>query len=206
MNPARRMTKDQRRIQLLENALAIVREEGTEALTLARLAERAGVTKPIAYEHFGTRAGLLIALFRDYDDQTTESVHVALQNGGESIEHIAAILSAAYVDSCLAMGPEMTAIYNALSANEETASFRQSWREFLVDEFRTAFSPFVKLLDEQSTGLYLGFVGAAETVSEAAAAGRYSRQEAVSILSRIMTATLTFEAAQPRKVTPKARG
>ena len=200
------MTKDQRRTQLLENALAIVREEGTEALTLARLAGRAGVTKPIAYEHFGTRAGLLIALFRDYDDQTTESVHVALQNGAESIEDIAEILSAAYVDSCLSMGPEMTAIYNALSANEETASFRQSWREFLVDEFRTAFSPFVKLPDEQATGLYLGFVGAAETVSEAAAAGRCSRQQAVSSLSRIMIGALKFDADKPRRVTRKPPG
>ncbi|MHC8285601.1 helix-turn-helix domain-containing protein [Pseudomonas sp. XS1P51] len=33
---------------------------GTDALTLATLAERAGVTKPVAYEHFRTRSGLLI--------------------------------------------------------------------------------------------------------------------------------------------------
>src|SRR5262245_12468652 len=78
---SKRLDKEARRRQLLDTALAIVREEGTQALTLGRLAERAGVTKPIAYEHFGTRSGLLIALFRDYDARTTEAVHVALRAG-----------------------------------------------------------------------------------------------------------------------------
>ena len=60
------MPKEQRRIQLLETASAIVRAGGTDALTLAHLAEQAGVTKPIAYEHFGTRAGLPIPPYPAY--------------------------------------------------------------------------------------------------------------------------------------------
>jgi AcrR family transcriptional regulator len=43
------MSKEERRRQLLDTASDIVRSEGTEALTLGHLAERAGVTKPIAY-------------------------------------------------------------------------------------------------------------------------------------------------------------
>jgi AcrR family transcriptional regulator len=53
--------------QLLDVAWQLVREEGTEALTLGRLAERAGVTKPVVYDHFVTRAGLLAALYEDFD-------------------------------------------------------------------------------------------------------------------------------------------
>lgn len=140
MAGSKRMAKDQRRQQLMQVALEIVRDEGTEALTLARLAERAGVTKPIAYEHFGTRAGLLIALFRDYDDKTTVAVRAALATGGKTLEDAASILSTAYVDTCLSMGPEVNAIFDALSANEETEEFRQSWREFLISEFRAAFA------------------------------------------------------------------
>jgi AcrR family transcriptional regulator len=71
------MAKDQPRVQFMQTAMAIVRNEGTEALTLAHLAERAGVTTTIAYEHFGTRAGPLVALFRDDDDKTTEAVRAA---------------------------------------------------------------------------------------------------------------------------------
>jgi AcrR family transcriptional regulator len=186
----KRMAKEQRRRQLVQTALAIVRDEGTEALTLARLAERAGVTKPIAYEHFGTRAGLLVALFRDYDDRTTEAVHAALEAGGTTLEAVASILSTAYVDACLSMGPEVSAIFDALSASDETEGFRESWREFLVAEFRQAFAPFVKLPHKQIDTLLLGILGAAATLSQVAAAGRISRAEAIAALSRIMIGAL----------------
>ena len=71
---SKRLPRDERRRQLLETAAAIVRAEGTDALTLARVAEQAGVTKPVAYEHFETRAGLLVALYRHFDARQTEAV------------------------------------------------------------------------------------------------------------------------------------
>jgi AcrR family transcriptional regulator len=190
LTPSKRMAKEQRRSQLLQTALVIVRDEGTEALTLARLAERAGVSKPIAYEHFGTRAGLLIALFRDYDDRTTEAVRAALNTGGKTLEEVASILSTAYMDTCLSMGPEVSAVYDALSASPETESFRQSWREFLVAEFYTAFAPFMTLSHQESKPILIGLLGAAEMLAEAAVAGRLSSTEAVTALSQIMVGVL----------------
>ena len=41
----KRLRKEDRRVQLLEVARGIVRQQGTEALTLGYLAERANVTK-----------------------------------------------------------------------------------------------------------------------------------------------------------------
>ena len=71
----RRMTREQRTRQLLDVAWALVRGEGTGALTLGRLAEAAGVTKPVAYDHFVTRNGLLAALYDDYDGRQTVVFH-----------------------------------------------------------------------------------------------------------------------------------
>lgn len=190
LSTSKRMSKSDRRKQLLQTALLVVREEGTQALTLARLAERAGVTKPIAYEHFGTRAGLLIALFRDHDDRTTQAVNSALIAGGKSLEDVASILGTTYIDSCLSMGPEISAIYNALSASEETSGFRQTWREFLVEEFRKAFAAFVKLPRNKFKTVLLGVVGAAEILAEAASAGRMSRNAAIAALGSIMIGAL----------------
>lgn len=65
----KRLRKEDRRVQLLEVARGIVRQQGTEALTLGYLAERANVTKPIPYDHFGDREGLLMALYRDFSDR-----------------------------------------------------------------------------------------------------------------------------------------
>ena len=42
----KRLRKEDRRVQLLEVARGIVRQQGTEALTLGYLAERGNVTKP----------------------------------------------------------------------------------------------------------------------------------------------------------------
>jgi AcrR family transcriptional regulator len=144
------------------------------------------VTKPISYEHFGTREGLLIALFRDYDDKTTQAVGAALGSGGKTLEEVASILSTAYIDTCIQMGPEVRAVYNSLSATPETEAFRQSWRDFLIDEFHKAFSPFINLTAKESKLLLIGLLGAAELLAEAAVVGRVSRKQAVNTLLHLM--------------------
>ena len=49
-SPRRRLSRDERQRQLLEVAWRLVREEGTEALTLGRLAEQAGVDATLLAE------------------------------------------------------------------------------------------------------------------------------------------------------------
>lgn len=85
-SPRRRLSRDERQRQLLEVAWRLVREEGTEALTLGRLAEQAGVTKPVVYDHFGTRAGLLAALYQDYDLRQTALMEAALEASEATLE------------------------------------------------------------------------------------------------------------------------
>ena len=186
----RRKPRDQRRNQLLETAAAIVRAEGTDALTLARLAEQAGVTKPIAYEHFGTRAGLLIALYRYFDARQAQAVETALAAQARTLEDVVEILSAAYVDCVLQAGPEFGAIAAALSASEEMDDFRQALREGYVDQYLAALAKFVPLPGPEGRAVLLGVIGAADILSQAAAAGRMSRAEAIAALSRIMLGAL----------------
>ncbi|MDP3854156.1 TetR/AcrR family transcriptional regulator [Phenylobacterium sp.] len=184
--PAKRMPREQRRTQLLETASAIVRAEGTDALTLAHLAERAGVTKPIAYEHFGTRAGLLIALYRHYDDLQAQATQAALASRARTLEDVVAILSAAYVDCVLTAGPEFGAIAAALSGAQEMEGFREALRDGYVDLYGQALSRFVDLPGPDGRAVLLGIIGAADALSYAAANGRMARAAAVGALSRIM--------------------
>ena len=53
-----RMTGQQRREQLVGVARAAFAERGFEATTVEEIAERAGVSKPVVYEHFGGKEGL----------------------------------------------------------------------------------------------------------------------------------------------------
>ncbi|WP_257461877.1 TetR/AcrR family transcriptional regulator [Archangium lipolyticum] len=191
---AKRMAKEARRRQLLETALEIVRSEGTEALTLSYLAERAGVTKPIAYEHFGSRSGLLIALYRDYDERQAQAMRAALEANGRTLEDVVGIVSAAYVDCLLTAGPEFGAIAAALSATEEMEDFLQSLRDSYIAELRKAFAPFTKLPRGEGQALLTGLLGASDSLSQAAASGRLSRAQAVSALSHIMLGALRSSA------------
>lgn len=184
------MPKEERRAQLLRTALAILRKEGAEALTLGYLAECAGVTKPIAYEHFGTRGGLLRALFHELDDPTTEALRRALAQGGKSLEEVVAILSHTYIIACQAGGPEYRALLDALEASDETAGFLREWRAFLAAEFRKGLAPFLKLPRRQLDAILLGLLGAAEMLSDAAATKRLSHAAAEATLRRIMLGAL----------------
>ena len=60
--PARRMSAAARRAQLLEATKAIVGSQGFHAVTIEAVARRAGVSRPVVYEHFGDLPGLLEAL------------------------------------------------------------------------------------------------------------------------------------------------
>ena len=56
--PRVRMTGTERREQLLDVGRALFAEKGFEAASTEEIAARAGVSKPVVYEHFGGKEGL----------------------------------------------------------------------------------------------------------------------------------------------------
>ncbi|HEX3780664.1 MAG TPA: TetR/AcrR family transcriptional regulator [Pseudonocardiaceae bacterium] len=52
------MTGTQRRAQLLDVARTVLAERGFEATSVEEIAHRAGVSKPVVYEHFGGKDGI----------------------------------------------------------------------------------------------------------------------------------------------------
>ena len=53
-----RMTGHQRRAQLVEVGRSLFAEKGFEAVTIEEIAAKAKVSKPVVYEHFGSKDGL----------------------------------------------------------------------------------------------------------------------------------------------------
>jgi AcrR family transcriptional regulator len=60
--PSRRLTADARRRQLFEVALTLFAEHGYSATTMDEIAEAAGVTKPLVYQHFESKRALYLEL------------------------------------------------------------------------------------------------------------------------------------------------
>lgn len=183
-----RLPKDQRRAQLLDTAAAIIRSEGTDALTLATLADRGGVTKPITYGHFRTRAGLLIALYQRYELRQAEAVRMALEVQARTLADAAGILAAAHVDCFLSSGSEFGAVAAALSGTEEMEGLRQALRQDYAAQYRRALTPFAGSPARLGQALFVGLLGAADALSQDAAAARLSRSQAVDALTRLIVA------------------
>jgi AcrR family transcriptional regulator len=59
--PRVRMPRPQREEQILRIAEEVFAERGFQATTMEDIAERVGVTKPLIYEYFGSKEGLLSA-------------------------------------------------------------------------------------------------------------------------------------------------
>ena len=84
------MTGRERREQLVGVGRAVFAEKGFDATTVEEIAERAGVTKPVVYEHFGGKEGLYaVAVDRAVNDLVGRIV-TALDGAGhvrQSVEH-----------------------------------------------------------------------------------------------------------------------
>lgn len=63
-SPARRMSKSQRRHQILDVAAERLVDHGIAAMSMERIAEWAGVSKALPYAHFDNVEALLVALYQ----------------------------------------------------------------------------------------------------------------------------------------------
>lgn len=186
----KRLRKEDRRVQLLEVARGIVRQQGTEALTLGYLAERANVTKPIPYDHFGDREGLLMALYQDYSDQQLKKFRETLKVDNKTLEKTVRFFSAAYIDCAISAGPETGPIAAALSGSRALQTFREACVADCADCLRMALSPYTTLKGVQGEAALTAIIGAADALSTAASNGVLARNVAENTLSGAMFGVL----------------
>jgi AcrR family transcriptional regulator len=73
-----RMTATERREQLVGVARSLFSERGFEASSVEEIAERAGVSKPVVYQHFGGKEGLYAVVVDREVTALTERITAAL--------------------------------------------------------------------------------------------------------------------------------
>lgn len=175
--PRRRLSREDRQRQLLDMAWQLIREEGTDALTLGYLAEKAGVTKPVVYDHFTTRAGLLAALYQDFDRRQTALMDAALANAEATLNGIATVIATAYVDCVLTQGNEIPGVIAALACTPELERIKREYEAIFLEKCRNVLSPFAEGAEIGQAGLR-AMLGAAEALSQAAATDEISAEQA----------------------------
>ncbi|MES2056884.1 MAG: TetR/AcrR family transcriptional regulator [Pseudomonadota bacterium] len=192
--PRRRMAREDRHRQLLDMAWQLVSNEGTEALTLGRLAEQSGVTKPVVYDHFGTRGGLLAALYREFDARQTALMDAALQASEPSLASKARVIASSYVECVLLQGREIPGVIAALASSPELERIKRDYQASFIGKCRTVLAPFAGTGAIASAGLW-AMLGAAEALSHAAATGEITAAQAEGELFETIVAMVARNAS-----------
>lgn len=188
--PGRRLSKADRRRQLLETALAVIRADGADRLTLGYLATRAGVSKPVVYDHFGTRSGLLIALYRWIDTERIEAFRKRMAAARPDRDQTVDRLADAYIGCAADLTGEFHVVGAALAGSPEKADVHAELLDQSVAMFVAVLQPFSGSSAEAATRRCIGLVGAGEALSAAVVRGKLSEQDAIAAFAQIIRGSL----------------
>ena len=86
--PAVRMPADQRRQQLFEVARERFAQQGFHATSMDEIAEAAGVTKPVLYQHFPSKRALYVELLEETGRQLLSALAEATAQAGSLRERV----------------------------------------------------------------------------------------------------------------------
>ncbi|PLR52805.1 TetR/AcrR family transcriptional regulator [Chimaeribacter arupi] len=183
---ARRLKKAERRKQLLNTALLIVQEENADQLTLGHLAVRAGVSKPVVYDHFPTRSALLIALYRWIDMERVRTFTEAMTTTRRDTQETIQMLASAYIHCAADKTDAFHAVGAALAGSEEKSAVFQALLENCVGMFVSVLTPHVTKSPRALLQCCIGLVGAGEALSAALARGQLNQDEAVASFASLI--------------------
>ncbi|MEM7329158.1 MAG: TetR/AcrR family transcriptional regulator [Pseudomonadota bacterium] len=192
-SPARsskRLSKPERRQQLLQSAQHILEHAGAEHLTLALVAAHAGVSKPIAYDHFSTRAGLLVALLDRANQYYESDADAKIKAAPKTVPAIAEIVADAYVSCSLQAGPAIAVLSAAIAADAETRAAGRGFQADHADQFQRAFAPVLKS-GAAPLLLFKSLVAAANAICDELMRKTVSKAEATHTLANLFITSLT---------------
>ena len=91
-----RLPRRERRVQLLDAALEVFVAQGYHAAAMDDIAERAGVSKPVLYQHFPGKLELYLALLDSACDAVIDHCRQALASTHDNKTRVAAAMAAFY--------------------------------------------------------------------------------------------------------------
>jgi len=125
--PRVRMTGRERREQLLDVGRTLFAERGFEATSIEEIAARAGVSKPVVYEHFGGKEGLYAVVVDREMSDLLQRLTTALSSGHpRQLVEQAALALLTYIE-------EQTDGFRILSRDAPVASSSGTFSSLLND-------------------------------------------------------------------------
>jgi AcrR family transcriptional regulator len=182
-----RLPKHERRRQLLDAALEVFVSQGYHAAAMDEIAEKAGVSKPVLYQHFPGKLELYLALLDQSVDELVEAVRQALRSTTDNKQRVAATFSAyfEYMDS---EGQAYRLVFESDLGNEEAVRERLERGQ---RECAEMISPMVRqdagLDDEEARLVSVAMVGLAQVTARywLSTRDRIPREAAEQLVARL---------------------
>jgi AcrR family transcriptional regulator len=159
-----RLPRQARRRQLLEAALEVFVARGYHAAAMDEIADRAGVSKPVLYQHFPGKQELYLALLDESVEALIETVRSALRSTNDNRQRVAATFQAYF--EFVAQGGTFRLVFESDFANEPAVRERlgqadQKCAEMVSEVIKTDAG----LGDEEAHLLSIGLVGMAQVTA-----------------------------------------
>ena len=118
-----RLPRPARRRQLLSAAQEVFVSQGYHAAAMDEIAERAGVSKPVLYQHFPGKLELYLALLDESVDQLAANLHDALASTTENKQRVTATFGA-FFDFVAGEGESFRLVFESDLSNEPAVRAR----------------------------------------------------------------------------------
>ncbi|HEX3258094.1 MAG TPA: TetR/AcrR family transcriptional regulator [Pseudonocardia sp.] len=183
--PRGRLSRSARRAQLLDAARDVFADQGYHAAAMDDIAERAGVSKPVLYQHFPGKLELYQALLTTYADELVGQVEAALTGSGENEERVQAAV-AAYFDFVAGDGKAYRLIFGS-DLRGDAAEVVEDAMNRCIEKVAAAVTTDAGLDSARARLLAVGLVGLSQVAAQywLDSEQTVDRDEAVALLASL---------------------
>lgn len=184
-----RMPRSERRAQLLEAAQAVFVERGYHAAAMDDIAEHAGVSKPVLYQHFPGKLELYLALLDAHCATLEELVREALARPVDSNEDRVRATSEAYFDFVSREGAAFRMIFESdLTSEPQVRSRLDNVELSIAEAIADVIARDAGIPEEQAMLVASALAGMSQITARywLAAETELTREEASGVISTLM--------------------
>jgi AcrR family transcriptional regulator len=182
-----RLPRGARRQQLLGAAQEVFVAQGFHAAAMDDIADRAGVSKPVLYQHFPGKRELYLALLEQQVDELTDRVRQAMAGTDDNRTRVDGAVGA-YFDFIDADGEAFRLVFESDLRNDpEVRRLADRGARSCIEAIAEVIAVDTGADPERALLLSAGLTGLAESSARwwLARKGTVSRDEAVSLMSAL---------------------
>jgi AcrR family transcriptional regulator len=182
-----RLSRDARRAQLLGSARDVFAAQGYHAAAMDDIAERAGVSKPVLYQHFPSKLELYRALLSTYAEELVARLRGAITKISDNEQRVRGAVSA-YFDFVAVDGESYRLVFESdLRSEPEAAEILDRALTECIDLVADAVTTDAGLDRERARLLAVGLVGLSQVTARywLDSGQAVPKNEAIELMSRL---------------------